>query len=279
MQTKAANPRTTAERGAKALRVAGHFGEWLQGRIGPEGSLALVTVVCDPLAVEARRLGPGALEIRQDRPVLGLSRARDFLERIGAPEGRFSLHADMPPGGGAGASTAALLALAAASGQRGPALAQACLAVEGASDPLMLPNPDQVLWAPREGRVLAAIPPLPRAEIVGGFWGAPQVTDPADLAFPDVSDLVRRMGRGCALVDLAAIARTSAERCTGARGPAGDPVAGLAQDLGALGYLRAHTGSARGLIFAPGTVPAHAEAALAEAGFRETLRFCTGQRQ
>lgn len=279
MRSEAANPQVTADRGPDRARVAGHFGEWLQGRMGPEGPLLLVTVACSALGVTAHRLSDGPLHIRQARPVLSEARARAFLARIGAPQGVFQVQADMPPGGGAGASTAALLALAAVSGQGGAALAGACLAVEGASDPLMLPVPDAVLWAPREARVVAAIPPLPQVEVIGGFWGPPQVTDPADLDFPDVSDLVARLEQPCDAATLAQLASESARRCTASRGPGDDPSAALAAELGALGYLRAHTGSARGLIFAPGTVPEGAEAALSAAGFSEILRFATGHRR
>lgn len=279
MQTKAANRETGTDCGPDTVRIAGHFGEWLQGRLGPDGPIALVTVPCPALGVSARRMGDGPLVLYQDRPVLSPERARDFLARIGAAEGRFALQAEMPPGGGAGASTAALLALAGLSGQGGAELAQTCLAVEGASDPLMLPRPDAVLWAPREGRVLADLPPLPGAEILGGFWGAPRVTDPADTEFPDVSDLVTGILQGCALPALAEFATASATRCTAMRGPAGDPTADLARDLGALGHLRAHTGSARGLIFAPGAVPQGAAAALREAGMTEVLQFLTGPAQ
>lgn len=247
--------------------------------MGPEGPLVLVTVACSALGVRAHWVSEGPLEIRQERPVLTESRARDFLARIGAPQGVFRMQADMPPGGGAGASTAALLALAAVSGQGGAALAGACLAVEGASDPLMLPVPDAVLWAPREARVAAAIPPLPQVEVIGGFWGPPQVTDPADLDFPDVSDLVAWLEHPCDAATLAHLASESARRCTALRGPGDDPCAALAADLGALGYLRAHTGSARGLIFAPGTVPERAEEALCAVGFSGILRFETGHRR
>lgn len=279
MRSEAANPQVTADRGPDRARVAGHFGEWLQGRLGPKGPLVLVTVACPALGVSAWRLGQGPLALVQERQVLTPARASDFLTRIGAPPGVFRLQADMPPGGGAGASTAALLALAAISGQGGAALAGACLAVEGASDPLMLPVPDAVLWAPREARVVAPIPPLPQVEVIGGFRGAPQVTDPADLDFPDVSDLVTRLQRSCDAATLAGIASESARCCTALRGPGDDPCAALANDLGALGHVRAHTGSARGLIFAPGTVPDSAEAALAEAGLTEVLRFRTGHRR
>ncbi|SFD63973.1 propanediol utilization protein [Roseivivax sediminis] len=254
-------------------RIAGHFGEWLQGR-SAEGPLALVTVACDALAVTAERLSDGPLSLDQVPQFLTDPQAARMLEALGKPSGRYRLRADMPPGGGAGASTAALLALA---GDGAPdALARACLSVEEASDPLMHARPDSLLWAPREARILRRLPPPPRAEIVGGFFGPPVRTDAADCAFPDVSDLIAAWEAGPDLATAAGIAATSAARTTALRGPHDDPSEALARETGALGHLRAHTGSARGLIFAPGTVPAGAEAALTRAGFTGVIRFETG---
>ncbi|MCL6285972.1 hypothetical protein M3P21_20865 [Ruegeria sp. 2012CJ41-6] len=222
------------------------------------------------------RLGDGALVLDQDPEVLTSDRAARFLERIGAVPGRFRLRAEMPPGGGAGASTAALLALAEAAGIDRSGLAPACLDIERASDPLMFPQPDRLLWASRRGEAVAEVAPLPGCEVVGGFWGAPVRTVANDLDFPDIADLAEELADGVGLDALARIAATSANRCTALRGPATDPTPALAGDLGALGHLRAHTGSARGLIFKPGHVPADAERALAEAGMTRILRFSTG---
>ncbi len=251
------------------LRVAGHFGEWLQGRLGPGGPLVLVTVPCAALAVDA---GPGGT------PFLPAAVRARFAAALGRPLPRVALRAAMPPGGGAGASTAALLALARAAGgpDRPEALARACLAAEGAVDPLMFPDADRLLWAPRAARVLRRLPPAPAVEVVGGFWGPPEATAPADLRFPDVADLVAAWAEAADAPARAALATESARRTDALRGPAGDPMPGLAADLGALGRIRAHTGSARGLVFAPGTVPDGAAAALAAAGLQGVLRFRTG---
>ncbi|MGY3439992.1 propanediol utilization protein [Marinovum sp. KMM 9879] len=257
-------------------RVSGHFGEWVQGRLGPRGPLALVTVNCAALYVESRRLSRAVMALEQQPDILDLPQAEAFLGRVGGEAGAFSLVGTMPAGGGAGASTAALVALARAAGGCETRLAAACLATEGASDPLMLPRPDGVLWAPREGRVLEPIEALPRAEIVGGFWGPPVATDPSDLDFSDISDLVPTLRAPMSLAALADIASESARRCTDLRGPTDDPTPQLAQQLGALGHLRAHTGSARGLIFAPGTVPAEAAPRLRAAGLSRVLQFQTG---
>jgi uncharacterized protein involved in propanediol utilization len=149
--------------------------------------------------------------------------------------------------------------------------------VEGASDPLMFPRPERVLFASRRGGVLAALPPMARIAVVGGFWGPETPTDPADDRFPDVADLIAAWPDAAGSVAaLGRIAARSARRTLALRGPAGDPTAGLAAALGAAGWAIAHTGSARALIFAPGGVPEGAEARLAAAGFRHILRFEAG---
>lgn len=175
-------------------------------------------------------------------------------------------------------STAALVALARASGADEARIAEACLAIEGASDPLMLDHPDAVLWAPRRARPLCPLPRPPAAEIVGGLWGAPCQTDPDDFAFGPIDDLVAAWADGPGLAEAGRLATLSAERTTAIRGPGDDPTADIAHRLGALGIARAHTGPARALIFAPGDVPADTEAALQEAGYTNILRFRTGRR-
>ena len=257
------------------IRVTGHFGEWMQGRLGHDGPIVLVTIPCAALHVEAKRCGDGPLAFAQTPDLLTFERARAFLDRIDGAEAHYRLHANMPLGGGAGASTAALLALARAAGGDEAKLIDACIATEGASDPLMLPHPDRVLWASREGRVVRETPSLPGAESIGGFWGATTAPDPNATDFPDISDLVDRVIPGLRLQDLAESASASARRCTALRGPSDDPTEALALSLGALGWCRAHTGSARGLIFEPGTVPDQAERCLQNAGLSQVLRFTT----
>ncbi|WP_096786556.1 propanediol utilization protein [Rhodobacter sp. CZR27] len=267
----------TCDAGHRQVRVAGHLGEFLQGRLGPAGPLALITLPCPPLAAEAVRQ-PGRLALHQPAArVLSLPLLRRLLVSAGAaPTGRFRLTLGLPPGGGAGASTAARVAVLRAAGIGDPAtLARACLASEGASDPLMFDRPERLLWASREGRVLATLPPLPRMEILGGFLGPACRTDPTDLRFPDVSDLVERWP-GADLPTLAGLASAAAGRCLALRGPADDPTAALAQRLGATGWAIGHTGPARALIFAPGTVPIRAEETLQAAGFSRITRFRIG---
>lgn len=261
-------------------RVAGHFGEWLQGLAGPDGAVALVTLACPPCGV-CVTLSPGP-DLALDDPagVLAAARAKALLTALGLPAtGRITVTADLPPGGGAGMSTAALVALARAAGAPEAAIPAACLSVEGATDPLMLPAPDAVLWASRAARPLRPLPSPPEAEVLGGFLGPPLRTDPADTRFPPIDDLLEVWARGPDLPEAARLASISAERTTALRGPAPDPTPALAARMGALGWARAHTGSARALIFAPGSMPPGAEAALAAAGYTTPLRFRTGGRE
>ena len=269
------------------IRVAGHFGELMQGRIGPDGPVALISLPCPALGVVARhRLGAG-LSINTagnnaGKAIISPDRAQNFLQQLDlCLSGQITLQAEMPVGGGAGASTAALVALAKLAGYHGEAqaLAAACIASEGASDPLMFARPEQMLWASRVGQRLADLPPLPHFEVIGGFYGPPRRTDANDSTFPDITALVPQWiaaAEARDLAKLAALASRSADRTLKMRQSQPDPVPSLARNLGALGYVIAHTGSARGLIFAPDTVPTQASAALREAGLCGIVQFLAG---
>lgn len=295
--------------------MPGHFGEWLQGRLWPGEPVALVTLACPSHGVRATLAASAPPGIDGIEGFLDTSEARRFLAAFACElPGRVRLTADLPPGSGAGMSTAALVALARVLGAAEARLPAACLAAEGATDPLMYSAPDALLWAPRRAVALRALSRPPAAEIVGGLLGPPERTDPADTNFPNIADLAadwvsaltsdhttralardRRYGRAFAegeirapgrargdgqgagrLAYLARIASESAARTTALRGPRDDPTPALAARLGALGHARAHTGPARALIFPPGEAPAGAEAALRGAGYACVLRFRTG---
>lgn len=259
--------------------AAAHFGEFLQGRLGADGPVALVTLPCPALSARATRR-PGAFALHQPGPrVMRPAEAAAFLDTLGLPRrGRFALRLDMPPGGGAGASTAARVALARAAGVQDPErIARACLASEGALDPLMFGAPARRLWASRQARTLAPLPPPPRFEVLGGFLGPLRRTDPHDSDFPDIADLAAAWPAACAdAAAAAALAAESARRTLALRHPGGDPTEALARRFGALGFAIGHTGAARALLFAPGTLPEAARSALQEAGYRHILRFRTG---
>ncbi len=266
---------------ARHVRVAGHFGELMQGRIGRDGPVALISLPCPSLAVEGWHVpGPGLSIHGAGQRLMTPERARKFLFRLESVlSGRILLRAGMPAGGGAGASTATLVALARIAGAKvaPAALARACVTAEGASDPLMFPNPGRILWASRRGEALADLPPLPRLDIIGGFFGPHRRTDARDMDFPDIADLVdawRQAGGDAATC--AALASESARRTLALRGPEADPTEALATELGALGFAIAHTGSARALLFRPGTRPDEARERLRRAYFREIVSFSVG---
>ena len=152
--------------------VAGHFGAFLQGRIGPQGPVALVTLPCPVLRARAICHPSRYLTLWQNPPA-AVSRARlaALLDQMNLPRhGRFCLRCDMPQGGGAGALTTGPMALARAAGASDTALiTDACLAIEGASDPLLVSHAERILWASRQGQVLTQMPALPRYDIIGGF--------------------------------------------------------------------------------------------------------------
>ena len=258
-------------------RVYGHFGELLQGRIGPSGPVALVTLPCRALWAEAGVAHGRSFGLHQTQTAVPRAVLRQLLTSLGLPvRGQFSLRLSMPLGGGAGASTAVLLALGMAAGaDPGRDLEAAVLAVEGASDPLLRLAPERVLWASRLGVALGVLPPLPRFEVLGGFLGPGLRTDPLDHNFPDISDLVSAWP-GPDLATMADLASQSARRTLALRGPANDPTEALARRHGALGFCIAHTGAARGLIFAPRTVPQAAAADLRAAGFSRITQFGCG---
>lgn len=259
--------------------VHGHFGEWLQGCVGPARVVALVTLACPVRGVHVARARGHDLQLDDPSGVLPLAQCREFLRLLGCDAGHaLTLRPDLPPGGGAGMSTAALVAVARACGADPARIASACLAVEGACDPLMLPQPDSVLWAARSAEVLAPLPPPPVAAVLGGFFGPVTPTDPQDHDFPLIDDLVAEWSKAPTLARAAQIATESARRTSTHRGPKGDPTDALAADLGALGWARAHTGSARALIFAPDAVPPHAAQAMVDAGLTLPFQFQTGHR-
>jgi uncharacterized protein involved in propanediol utilization len=161
-------------------------------------------------------------------------------------------------------------------------MASLCVRLEGATDPLMHAAPGRLLWAPRAGRALATLPPLPPLEVVGGFLGPGRRTDAADLDFADVADLVAEWPAAAVRGDtarLAALATESARRNARHRGGDLAPLEAVAARTGALGLVAAHTGSARGLLFAPGRgCPEAAAAALRALGARGVGRHRLGDR-
>lgn len=262
-------------------RVFGHLGEWLQGRQGPNGPVVLVTLPCKLLFAQALMTKGPDLTLQFSGPkAVTRDQLKKLLRAGGKPEtGHFDVTSNVPAGVGAGSSTAVLIALARAAGINEDHLPAACLDVEKATDPLMLAEPDKVLWSSRTARIVAHYRAPPPCEIVGGYFGDPIKTDADDSDFADISDLLPAWLDTTNRADLAQIATLASEaarRTTLLRGPSDDPSPALVQRFGALGYARAHTGSARAFIFAPGTVPSNVETLLARAGITGAFRFLTG---
>ena len=143
----------------------------------------------------------------------------------------------------------------------------------------MHPAPGALLWAPREARAIAALPPLPAFHVAGGFLGPGRRTDPRDLDFADIADLAAAWPPAAARGDraaLAALASESARRnACRRRGPDLAPLLAAAARHGALGIVAAHTGSALGLLFAA-PPPDAALADLRALGLAQVARFRAG---
>ncbi|MEM9724046.1 MAG: propanediol utilization protein [Pseudomonadota bacterium] len=275
--------------------VWGHFGEVLQGRLGADGPIALVTLAAPGVAALSAQAiwAPvrGAPLLVQPSPLknLGERAFRAARRQADAPArgwgGRLQARARSRIGGGCGASTAvALAALRVAAPALGAAReAEICLSVEGAVDPLMRAAPGATLWASRQAEALARLSPPPRFLVVGGHDGPPRRTVDESDAFDDVSDLAAAAVAACAKGDRAALAEVATASAERRRRTASSPhfqdVRALAADIGALGVVIAHTGSAAGLLFAPeaGAAALRARAALSEIGLQETLIFETGR--
>lgn len=263
-----------------------HWGELVQGRLGPGGPLALVTLPCPALRAEAW-FEPGGRHLRAEEPLFARAAAAALaqLGRSGQGGGRVTVKAAAPPGGGAGWSTATILAViravaAACAATMTPEVeSRIALSVEGAVDPLAFPADAPRLWAPREARTLAALAPPPPMRIAGAFDGPGVATDPADLDFPDMAAAFTQLREAFAAGD-AALAATAATRSAEANlrrnpKPRWSAVQAIARQTGALGVAAAHTGSAVALLFAPDDQAAAWRAcdALAAAGLSQARAF------
>ena len=235
------------------ISVAGHFGEFLQGRIGDR--VLLASLPCPDLHVRLDLSPDEPLSVEfSGNPVLNEADILSLTQSVGeTPTGRHRFTLNMPAGGGAGASTAARVAvLRLYRPDLSPdQMAQICLRSEGAVDPLMFPGAAQMIWASRQAETVATRPKLPKGRVIGGFYGPPRRTDPADSDFAEISDLQSAWTGATTLQKVAEISTESARRNRALRGPAEDPTFDLAKELGAIGVAVAHTGSARGLIFDP----------------------------
>ncbi len=241
------------------VSIAGHFGELVQGRLGPDGPVALVTLHRNSLVTKvsyAPATGPLMIETVPNEKIRRI--AKWMLEEAGRADmgGVLKLERTADPGNGVGSSTADLLGtlrvIGSAIGRKLPPEEEAalCLEVEGAVDPLMFETP--VVFASREGRVIDRLGPMPDMRVVGIFAGPPQRTDPDDCDFPDVSSLITELSDAVAADDLdrlGEIATRSAElNQVRNPNPAWLEMRSIAQSTGAAGVVVAHTGPAIGVL-------------------------------
>lgn len=265
---------------ARGITVQSHCGELLQGRLGPEGPVVLVSLPAPPLTlnVTKRRAGRFGLHQPQGRSLSALRIAQLFKALRLQRSGGFTLHRQMESGAGCGSSTAALLAMARAAGSDLPAedIARILWQIEGASDPLMYAAPERLLWASREGRIIARLPPVARMQVIAGLVGQPQRTDPADDDYADISDLVAQWQRGGDAAYFADLSTRCAQRQLSHRGIRGDMTESLAARANALGFAIAYTGSARALLLPRDHDPQALKPLLRAAGWRRICVFPLG---
>lgn len=280
------------------VRVAGHFGELLQGRLGPCGPVVLATLPCDAVSMRAQfspmphapLMAVGKGEVRKVAALAqrAASAALRSHNRRGFG-GRLRLAGGAPPGAGCGVSTMSILGAiravrAALDASALPPEVEAALTleIEGASDPLMFRAPGAMLWASREARPVQSLRWTPSFEVLGVFDGPGRPTDPADQNFANIEDLVAPFADAVAakkLEEIGALATESARRNgVGKRLSRYDAVTSLAFQTGACGVAAAHTGSALALLYRPGAdgVVA-ARAGLQRLGWPKPLRFLSNE--
>lgn len=266
------------------VQVRGHFGELVQGRLGRDGPVALVTLPCSPAVTEVH-FAParGPLEIKGEPSQKSRRAANLALDRY-APKGWGGQLGLVPwgdPGAGTGSSTASVLGTIRAIARAFGAVpspedeAAFCLEAEGAVDPLMYPG--NLCFASRAARVIEHLPPLPAFRVVGGIAGPGKPTEPDDQNFPDMRKTFALLKTGLAEGDLLKVARASRQSAEANQdrnpNPIWDDILRIGQAQGALGPVVSHTGSAIGLMVPPDRDGQALARHLQEAGLARTIVF------
>lgn len=264
-------------------RITGHFGELIQGRMGVDGPVSVLSLPC-PVLTTTVRYTPGAAPLTCDAPdsAKAIAAGRAVLRALGqGPTGSLRIDRPAPVCVGAGSSTADILgtvrAVATAFGTRFDPDREAdfCLQAEGASDPLMYDAP--VLFASRQGRVLRRLPPLPSCRIVGIFAGPGQITTAAESNFPDMANVFDAAEHALDCGDLSALAALAQQSATANQtqnpNPAWQAMQDIGRNHGGLGTVAAHTGSAIGVILRPSQDTGSVTQVVASLGFGDPLVF------
>ena len=269
--------------------VAGHFGELLQGRLGPSGPLALITLPTRGLQPSPPATTPPAPSASTPPARRPSPATRPPASTAASPARRFAAPSrSTPPCPPAAApapppppcSPPPPPSPAAARTRRKPSPASATPS-KAPPTRSCTPRPAPSSGPPAPPARSAAFPPLPAFHVAGGFLGPGRRTDPGDLAFADIADLAAAWPAAAARRDLAALAALATESARrNARhrhGPDLAPLLAAAERHGALGIVAAHTGSALGLLFAA-PPPDAALADLRALGLARVARFRAGGR-
>lgn len=265
--------------------VPGLFGEFAQGTMGPDGRLALIGLPCPRLET---RIGyeplRGPLSSPDPMAAKAMAAARLTLAEIGADGWGGEITIDRPGGAPGGLATTETLGVVRAvarafGGRLAPEQEAAlCLAAEGAVLPLMYDLP--VLFAPREGRVLTALSALPAMCVVGSLAGPARGPETGEPEFADMGAVFDDIAAAAQAGDLARLAG-AAERSAAANQarnphPLWDPLGALMPQLGGLGRIVAHNGTAIGVILPPGAEVDTALRALAGLGLADPFDWTLG---
>lgn len=249
----------------------GHFGEIVQGPCrGYTNDMLVVSMPCRKLYVQA-------VYTPHMHPFT--TNAGEKVHRLaqiqGITQGHIQITTTTPSGFGYGRSTMDVLAsvralnIYANNTMISAHEASLVLKAEGASDPLMYPLKRLPVFAPRTGKHYGYIGAMPACTLIGGHVPDLQVNTLAytDNDWPDVGDLYARLLGASPEPDLVTVADVAT--CSAQRGqavvynPCLDDMIRYVRPLGALGVVRAHTGSAIGWIFPPAAVLSSRQTAIA----------------
>ena len=178
---------------SKEVVVNGHFGEFIQGKLGVNEPLVLVTIPSRFYKVQVTYT-KGSFEVVQNGTSFYNRTVVSELANLANARlnGRITICLSMPEACGLGSSTATRVGILRAirPSISVNSIVSICLKHERASDPIMYKSPERLLWAPREGKIIEKLPRLPKISCVGGLFGLPLKTNPLDNNFPIIKDLV-----------------------------------------------------------------------------------------
>ena len=136
-----------------------------------------------------------------------------------------------------------------------------------------------VVFASREARALAALPPAPKLLAVGGFDGQGRATAAVDPSTLDIRPLAARLAAAFISKDVSEIGAAATESAEADQATNPKPhwadLRIVSAETGASGVAVSHSGSAVALLFAPDRADdaRRARSAMAEFGIAEPRLF------